>query len=98
MLVPSANYWNVIHGTRPGEVVKDEEGQQIMRVLGRNMAWMMKLVEHGRGAVEPPAAEKKVHELHPLTLFDPAAQPGSGWYNATGRRSHRTGGLLSFTG
>jgi multimeric flavodoxin WrbA len=61
MLVPSANYWNVIHGTRPGEVVKDDEGQQIMRVLGRNMAWMMKLVEHGRGAVEPPAAEKKVY-------------------------------------
>ena len=61
MLVPSANYWNVIHGARPGEVVKDEEGQQIMRVLGRNMAWMMKLVEHGRGAVEPPAMEKKVY-------------------------------------
>ena len=61
MLVPSSNYWNVIHGTRPGEVVKDEEGQQIMRVLGRNMAWMMKLVENGRGVVEPPAMEKKVY-------------------------------------
>lgn len=61
MVMPSANYWNVIHGARPGEVVKDEEGQQIMRVLGRNMAWLMKLVEHGREAVAAPAQEKKVY-------------------------------------
>jgi len=27
------------------------EGEQIMRVLGKNMAWLMKLVEKGKGAV-----------------------------------------------
>lgn len=61
MLVPTSNYWNVIHGTRPGEAVKDEEGAQIMRVLGKNMAWLMQLVENGKGAVTPPEQEKKVY-------------------------------------
>ncbi len=59
MLIPSANYWNVIHGTLPGEALQDEEGLQIMRVLGKNMAWLLKLVEKGRGVVEEPAMEPK---------------------------------------
>lgn len=37
MLVPSSNYWNVIFGRNPGEVLKDNEGMQIMRILGKNM-------------------------------------------------------------
>ena len=61
MLLPSANYWNVIHGTRPGEATQDEEGKQIMRTLGKNMAWLMKLVEHGKGAIAPPPPEKKTY-------------------------------------
>lgn len=60
MPVASSNYWNVIHGARPGEVAQDAEGGQIMRVLGRNMAWMLKLVEHGRNAVPMPEKERKV--------------------------------------
>ena len=60
MLIPTSNYWNVIHGMRPGEVVQDEEGAQIMRILGKNMAWLMRLVEHGKGVITPPAQEKKV--------------------------------------
>jgi multimeric flavodoxin WrbA len=59
MLLPTSNYWNVIHGMRPGEAVQDEEGVQIMRVLGKNMAWLMKLVENGCGKVVPPEMEKK---------------------------------------
>ena len=60
MLVPTSNYWNVIHGAKPGEAVKDEEGVQIMRVLGRNMAWLLKLVENGKGRVAEPEKEPKV--------------------------------------
>ena len=60
MLLPSSNYWNVIHGTRPGEATRDEEGTQIMRVLGKNMAWLMKLVENGKGLVAAPEREPKV--------------------------------------
>ncbi len=60
MLLPTSNYWNVIHGTRPGEATQDQEGVQIMRVLGRNMAWLMKLVENGEGRVKPPERESKI--------------------------------------
>jgi multimeric flavodoxin WrbA len=60
MLPATSSYWNVIHGTAPGEVTEDDEGRQIMRVLGKNMAWMMKLVEHGKGKVVPPEKETKV--------------------------------------
>lgn len=59
MLLPTSNYWNVIHGSRPGEAVQDEEGAQIMRVLGRNMAWLLKLVQHGKGVVAEPEREAK---------------------------------------
>ena len=61
MLVPGSNYWNVIHGTKPGEVTQDEEGKQIMRTLGRNMAWLMQLVQHGRTAVPEPEREGKIY-------------------------------------
>jgi len=61
MLIPTSNYWNVIHGTRPGEVTQDSEGVQIMQVLGRNMAWLMKLVEHGKGTVAAPEREAKIY-------------------------------------
>ncbi|OEU61174.1 MAG: FMN reductase [Desulfuromonadales bacterium C00003094] len=59
MLIPTSNYWNVIHGTRPGEVTQDAEGVQIMRVLGKNMAYLMKLVENGKDTVEAPERESK---------------------------------------
>lgn len=59
MLIPTSNYWNVIHGRSPGEVEQDLEGVQIMRVLGKNMAWLLKLMEHGRGTVIPPEREPK---------------------------------------
>lgn len=59
MIIPASNYWNVIHGARPGEVIQDEEGIQIMRVLGRNMAWLLKLVDYGKDSIPPPEAERK---------------------------------------
>lgn len=60
MLMPTSNYWNVIHGRTPGEVLQDDEGVQIMRVLGKNMAWLLKLVENGKGVVKEPEKESKV--------------------------------------
>jgi multimeric flavodoxin WrbA len=61
MLMPTSNYWNVIHGRSAGEVSQDSEGVQIMRVLGKNMAWLMKLVEHGKGTIIPPEREAKTY-------------------------------------
>jgi multimeric flavodoxin WrbA len=60
MLMPTTNYWSVIHGMAPGEVQQDGEGKQIMSVLGKNMAWLMKLVENGKGTVTEPKKEEKV--------------------------------------
>ena len=61
MLIPTANYWNVIHGARPGEVTQDEEGKQIMRVLGKNMVWLLKLIENGKASVAEPERENKIY-------------------------------------
>ncbi|NRT86574.1 flavodoxin family protein [Clostridium beijerinckii] len=60
MLMPTSNYWNVVHGTAPGEAVQDEEGMQIMRVLGKNMAWLLKLADSGKANVEESKGEEKV--------------------------------------
>lgn len=60
MILPGSNYWNVIHGTRPGDTVQDGEGEQIMRTLGRNFAWVMKLVAAGKSTVPAPERERKV--------------------------------------
>ena len=60
MVMPGSNYWNVIHGTMPGEVTRDDEGVQIMKVLGRNMAWLLKTIDHGKAAVARPPREDKV--------------------------------------
>ena len=45
MPVVSSGYWNVVHGNSPEEVVRDLEGMQIMRTLGRNMAWLLKSIQ-----------------------------------------------------
>ena len=58
MLMPGSNYWNVIHGREPGEVLQDHEGNQVMRVLGKNMAWLLKLVAAGKA--QAPAREDKI--------------------------------------
>lgn len=42
MVVPGASYWNVGIGRELGAVEKDEEGMETMRILGENMAWVMK--------------------------------------------------------
>jgi len=53
MPVISSRYWNMVHGTSPEDVMKDLEGLQIMRVLGRNMAWFLKCKEAGMNAGVP---------------------------------------------
>lgn len=54
MIMPSSNYWNVAHGLAPGEMEQDGEGKQIMAVLGKNMAWIMKIIEHGKEQFPAP--------------------------------------------
>ena len=44
MPVVSSRYWNMVHGHTPADVMQDEEGVQIMRILGRNMAFLMRAI------------------------------------------------------
>ena len=60
MPVIGSNYWNEVHGNKPEEVLQDEEGLQTMRVLGNNMAWVLKCIEKGKEAGIEPVKEKKV--------------------------------------
>lgn len=62
MPVVSSVYWPMAHArANAEEILRDEEGVQTMRTLGRNMAWLLKAIEAGRAAgVEPPALEPKV--------------------------------------
>nr|UWI51457.1 flavodoxin family protein [Clostridioides difficile] len=65
MPVISSQYWNMVHGNRPEEVLQDLEGLQIMRVLARNMAWFLKCKEAGqRAGVAMP-----IKEEHLVTSF-----------------------------
>ena len=51
--IVSSRYWNMVHGNTPEEVLQDKEGLQIMRQLGKNMAWVLKSLEAGRKAGIP---------------------------------------------
>ena len=50
-----------MHGNTPDEVRHDLEGMQVMRTLGRNMAWLLKCIEIGRAAgITTPEPEPPV--------------------------------------
>lgn len=58
MPIAPSQYWNMVHGNTPQEVLKDLEGLQIMRMLGRSIAWLMNCIQAGREAgIAPPAPE-----------------------------------------
>ncbi len=60
MTIAGSNYWNHVHGMMPGESDADEEGMQTMRLLGKNMAWLLKLIDYGKGHLPPPPPEDKI--------------------------------------
>lgn len=60
MPVASSQYWNSIHGRTPGEADEDEEGKQTMRVLARNMTFLMKSIALGKEKFGLPKTEPRV--------------------------------------
>ena len=60
MPVASSQYWNSIHGRAPGEAQQDEESKQTMRVLARNMAFLMKSIALGKEKYGLPEIEKHI--------------------------------------
>lgn len=59
MPVASSQYWNSIHGREPGQAGLDEEGKQTMRVLARNMTFLMKSIALGKEAFGLPKTEER---------------------------------------
>lgn len=62
MPVVSSQYWNMVHGNTPDEVKQDLEGMQTMKLLGQNMAWLLKCLEAGKEVgVHLPEREAKIN-------------------------------------
>lgn len=62
MPVVSSNYWNNIHGNASEQAMQDLEGLQIMRNLGRNMAWILKCIELGKqNGISPNSPEERIY-------------------------------------
>lgn len=60
MPVATSQYWNNIHGGNPGEGKEDAEGLQTMRVLARNMVFLMKSIALGKEQLSLPETEEHV--------------------------------------
>lgn len=59
MPIASSQYWNSIHGREKGEAELDEEGRQTMRVLARNMVFLMKSIALGKEQFGLPETEPR---------------------------------------
>lgn len=60
MPIASGQYWNNVHGLRPGEAVEDGEGLQSMRTLARNMSFLIKSIDLGKKEIGLPKKEKPI--------------------------------------
>jgi multimeric flavodoxin WrbA len=60
MPIATSQYWNNIYGWEPGEARVDDEGRQVMRVLARNMIFLMQSIALGRDQLPPIAQEPRV--------------------------------------
>ena len=60
MPIASSQYWNSIHGNNAQEAAQDAEGLQVMRTLGRNVAFLVKSIAFGKEAMGLPEKEKRV--------------------------------------
>ena len=61
MPVVTSQYWNQVHGSKPEDVLRDQEGLQTMRTLADNMAWLLKCIDAGKKAgIEIPEREPKL--------------------------------------
>ncbi len=60
MPLASASYWNQVHGGSAEDAECDLEGMQTMRVLGRNMAFLIKAIKLAKASLPAPEREKKI--------------------------------------
>ncbi|MCR4692608.1 MAG: flavodoxin family protein, partial [Firmicutes bacterium] len=60
MPIASTRYWNMVHGHCAEDVMQDEEGVQCMRILGRNIAFLVKAIAAEKERNGLPEAEEAV--------------------------------------
>lgn len=60
MPVASSRYWNSVHGSAPGEAERDLEGMRTVRVLARNMSFLIKSIALGKERYGIPCDEPAV--------------------------------------
>ena len=60
MPIVSSNYWNEVHGSKKEDVLKDKEGLQTMRNLGKNMVFLIKSIALGKEKYSLPKNEEKI--------------------------------------
>ena len=65
MPVASSTYWNSVHGFTPADVEKDLEGLQVMRNLGRSMAFLMRAIAAEKEKSGMPVIEKEAFTSFP---------------------------------
>ena len=54
MPIISSSYWNMGFGYEEGDVLKDAEGIQTMKTLGKNLSYFLRLIEAGKNQVKEP--------------------------------------------
>ena len=59
MPIASSYYWNSVHGRDLGEATFDKEGLYNMRMLAKNMIFLMKSIELGKEKYGLPKKEKR---------------------------------------
>jgi multimeric flavodoxin WrbA len=60
MIIPGSSYWNIGIGREKGEVAKDKEGMETMRVLGENISWLLKKLKKGKVNKSTAAPETQI--------------------------------------
>ena len=60
IVITPSHYWNAVHGNKPEEVLQDGEGVQIMQTLGKNMAWLLKVIDNSKDMVQKPKKEERI--------------------------------------
>ena len=60
MPIASSQYWNSVHGRKPGEAALDEEGLQTMRTLAEKMTFLIKSIALGKEKYGIPEKELQI--------------------------------------
>ena len=63
VIVPSP-YWNMVHGSKPEEVLHDEEGIYIMKSVASGMAWLLKVLAAGKNIKIVQQISAKTNFIH----------------------------------